>query len=224
VLKVYPDTKLVGDIKVDVFTGIKNTDGFKLKNAFAQTLTFEELKPQVRLVSNGSILPNSKDLKFNFEAVNLSKVDVRIIKIFQDNILQFLQENNMDSNYDSSIKQVGRRIAKETITLIQDKDQSTGKWKAYSIDLSKYIKADPGAIYRVEVGFKKDYSLYDCSSKSETTEIDEDEYYDDYYDDYYEEDFSASENITEEEEELREELYWDNINYSYRNTNYLEFV
>ncbi|BAO75377.1 alpha-2-macroglobulin family protein [Winogradskyella sp. PG-2] len=220
VLKVYTDVKLVGDIRVDVFTGIKNTDGFKLKNAFAQTLTFEELKPQVRLVSNGSILPNSKDLKFNFEAVNLSKVDVRVIKIFEDNVLQFLQENNMNSNYENSIKQVGRRIAKETITLIQDKSQNTAKWKAYSIDLSKYIQADPGAIYRVEVGFKRNYSLYDCSSKSKTTNVDEDEYYDDYYDDYYEEDFYASEDISEEEQELREERYWDNLTYRYRNTNY----
>jgi uncharacterized protein YfaS (alpha-2-macroglobulin family) len=216
VLKVYPDTKLVGAIKVDVFTGIKNTDGFKLKNAYSQTLTFEELKPQVRLISNGSILPNSKDLKFNFEAVNLSKVDVRIIKIFEDNVLQFLQENNMDSNYEGSIKQVGRRIAKETMTLIQDENLNTGEWKAYSIDLSQYLQADPGAIYRVEVGFKKDYSLYDCTSNSETTDVDED----DYYDDYYEEDFSTSKDLTSEEEEIREERYWDNLSYSYRNTNY----
>ena len=216
VLKVYPDTKLVGDIKVDVFTGIKNTDGFKLKNAYSQTLTFEELKPQVRLISNGSILPNSKDLKFNFEAVNLSKVDVRIIKIFEDNVLQFLQENNMDSNYEHSIKQVGRRIAKETITLIGDENLNTGEWKAYSIDLSKYLQADPGAIYRVEVGFKKDYSLYDCTSNSETTNVEED----DYYDEYYEEDFYQTEELTEEEENLREERYWDNLSYNYRNTNY----
>ncbi|WP_400075451.1 alpha-2-macroglobulin family protein [Winogradskyella sp. R77965] len=216
VLKVYPDTKLVGAIKVDVFTGIQNTDGFKLKNAYSQTLAFEALKPQVRLISNGSILPNSQDLKFNFEAVNLSKVDVRIIKIFEDNVLQFLQENNMNSNYEHSIKQVGRRIAKETITLIGDESLNTGEWKAYSIDLSKYLQADTGAIYRVEVGFKKDYSLYDCTSKSETTKIEED----DYYDEYYEEDFYASEELTEEEEELREERYWDNLSYSYRNTNY----
>ena len=92
ILKVYPDTKLVGDIQVDVFTGIINTDGFKLKNSFSERLTFEALKPQVRLLSNGTILPNSRELKFNFEAVNLSKVDVRIIKIFEDNVLQFLQD------------------------------------------------------------------------------------------------------------------------------------
>ena len=120
----------------------------------------------------------------------------------------------MNSNYENSIKQVGRRIAKETITLIGDKSQNTGKWKAYSIDLSKYLQADPGAIYRVEVGFKKDYSLYDCTSNSETTNIDEDEYYDDYYDDYYEEDFYASDDISEEEQELREERYWDCLLYT----------
>lgn len=216
VLKVYPNSKLAGDIQVDVFKGIKNTDGFKLKKAYSQALTFEELKPQVRLLGNGTILPNSQDLKFNFEAVNLSKVDVRIIKIFEDNVLQFLQENNMDSNYTNAIKQVGRRIAKETITLIQDEAQNTGKWKAYSIDLSKYLQANPGAIYRVEVSYKKAYSLYDCSSKLETTAVDEE----DYYEDYYEEDFYGSEAITEAEESIREERYWDNLSYSYRNTNY----
>ncbi|WP_111684643.1 alpha-2-macroglobulin family protein [Winogradskyella tangerina] len=220
VLKVYPDSKLVGDIRVDVFTGIKNTDGFKLKEAFTQTLTFEELKPQVRLISNGSILPNSQDLKFNFEAVNLSKVDVRIIKLFEDNILQFLQSNSLKSGNEYDIKNVGRRIAKETITLIDYESQNTGKWKAYSIDLSKYLTTDPGAIYRVELTYKKQYSLYDCSSNAETTEIDNDNYYDDYYDDYYEDDFYAPDDISEEEQEIREERYWDNISYSYKKTNY----
>ncbi|MHA7841984.1 MAG: alpha-2-macroglobulin family protein [Winogradskyella sp.] len=220
VLKVYPDTKLVGDIRVDVFTGIKNTDGFKLKNQYTQTLTFEELKPQVRLISSGSILPNSKDLKFNFEAVNLSKVDVRIIKLFEDNVLQFLQDNNLNSDNSYAIRNVGRRIAKETITLIQNPSQNTGKWKAYSIDLSKYLQADAGAIYRVEIDFKKDYSLYDCSSNVETSDVDEDDYYDDYYNDYYEDDVYASEDLSEEEQDLREERYWDNLTYSYKNRNY----
>lgn len=216
VLRVYPDTKLVGGIQVDVFKGIENTDGFKLKKPFSEILTFEELKPEVRLISNGSILPNSKNLKFNFEAVNLSKVDVRVIKIFEDNVLQFLQDYNITESNQYAIKKVGRRIAKETVTLIQEENQNTGKWKAYSIDLSKYLNADPGAIYRVELSFKKEYSLYDCASNTETTNVEED----DYYDDYYEGDYYGTEDISEEEEDLREERYWDNLAYNYRNTNY----
>ncbi|EGV43196.1 hypothetical protein BZARG_1143 [Bizionia argentinensis JUB59] len=210
ILKVYPESKLVGDIQVNVFQGISNTDGFKLKKQFSEKITFENLKPQVRLISNGSILPNSQQLKFNFEAVNLSAVDVRIIKIFEDNIVQFLQENNLDGNNNSGIKRVGRRIAKETIEL-QTEAENTGKWRAYSIDLSKYFAADPGAIYRVELSYNIDYSLYDCDSDTSTSPDDYEDYY--YEDEYVEEAYT-------EDDDLREEAYWDNLIYNYKRNTY----
>ncbi|XMO88070.1 MG2 domain-containing protein [Algibacter sp. AS12] len=213
VLKVYPDTKLVGNIQVDVFQGIKNTDGFKLKKPFSETIAFESLKPQVRLISNGTILPNSEQLKFNFEAVNLSAVDVRVIKIFEDNILQFLQDNNLSSNNTYDIKKVGRRIAKQTITL-QTAAENSGKWKAYSIDLSQYFKADAGAIYRIELSFNKNYSLYDCESNAGISNSESDDYYED---DYDEGDYTETDS---EDEELREEAYWDNKAYRYKNYTY----
>jgi len=210
VLKVYPKSKLVGKILIDVFQGITNTDGYKLKQPFSETISFEELKPQVRLISNGTILPNSENLKFNFEAVNLSAVDVRIIKIFEDNVLQFLQDNNLNSNNQHQIRRVGRRIAKQTIQL-QTKAENIGKWKAYSIDLSEFFKADAGAIYRVELSFNKNYSLYDCEANQQSSNEDE---YDDYY---YESDYSET---STEDEELREEEYWDNLTYQYKNYTY----
>ncbi|MBO6607682.1 alpha-2-macroglobulin family protein [Psychroserpens sp.] len=217
VLKVYPDSKLVGDIQVDVFQGIKNTEGFKLKKPFSEAISFEEIKPNVRLISNGIILPNSNDLKFNFEAVNLSAVDVRIIKIYEDNILQFLQDNPLNSNSQNEIKRVGRRIAKQTIQL-QSASENDGKWRAYSIDLSKFFKGDAGAIYRVELSYNKSYSLYNCEANS-NSDLNEDDEYDEYY---YEEDFyedSYTESLTEDQER-REEAYWDNRAYRYRNYRY----
>jgi len=217
VLKVYPESKLVGDALVDVFQGIANTDGFKLKKAFSETISFEDLKPQVRLISNGTILPNSNELKFNFEAVNLKAVDVRVIKIFEDNVLQFLQDNDFQSNNLSAIKRVGRRIAKKTIALQNDAVANDGKWKAYSIDLSKFFNADPGAIYRIELSIKKEYSVFDCANYAHVDTSDEDSYDDYYYNEYYQENYNES---TTEDEDLREEEYWDNLIYSYRNSNY----
>ena len=218
VLKVYPESKLVGDVAVEVFSGIANTDGYKLKNAFSETVAFEDLKPQVRLISNGTILPNSNELKFNFEAVNLTAVDVRIIKIFEDNVLQFLQDNQLQSNNQSAIKRVGRRIAKQTITLQSDAVANDGQWKAYSIDLSKFFKADAGAIYRVELSIKKEYALFDCDNYVNVDTPEEDYYNDYYYDDYYYEDnYNVS---TTDDEDLREEEYWNNLIYSYRNADY----
>ncbi|WP_431133995.1 alpha-2-macroglobulin family protein [Psychroserpens mesophilus] len=217
VLKVYPEGKLVGDIQVDIFQGISNTDGYKLKTAFSEVISFEELKPMVRLISNGTILPNSNDLKFNFEAVNLSAVDIRVIKIFEDNILQFLQDNPINSNNENEIKRVGRRIAKQTIQL-QTSTENTGKWEAYSIDLSKFFKADPGAIYRVELSYNKNYSLYDCEANP-NSDVSEDDEYDEYYyeEDYYYGDYSDT---NTEDEDLKEEEYWDNRTYRYRNYTY----
>jgi len=213
VLKVYPDSKLVGNIQVDVFQGIKNTEAYKLKKPFSETISFEEIKPQVKLISNGTILPNSEALKFNFEAVNLSAVDVRVIKIYEDNILQFLQDNNLNSNNQYDIKKVGRRIAKQTIQL-QNAAENTGKWKAYSIDLSRFFKADAGAIYRVEISFNKSYSLYNCDGNTSTSNDDFDDYYEDeYYDDDYTE-------MDTEDEDLLEEAYWDNLTYRYKNYTY----
>ena len=208
---MYTDTRLIGNIQVDAFQGIKNTDDFKLKTAFSELVSFEELKPQVRLITGAGILPNSQDLKFNFEAVNLKAVDVRIIKIFENNVLQFLQDDNLGSNNEHNIKRVGRRITKKTIPLIKNESINTGKWKAYSIDLSDYFQADPGAIYRIELSYKRAYSLYDCDANdTRETNVEDDEYY---YDDYYEEDIAKS---STEEDELREENYWDNVVYNYK--------
>ncbi|NER17279.1 alpha-2-macroglobulin family protein [Spongiivirga citrea] len=198
VLKVYPDTRVVGNVQVDVFQGIKNSDNYRLKKAFSETISFEELKPQVRLVTNGVILPDSQNLKFNFEAVSLKAVDVRIIKIYENNVLQFLQDNNLNGGYSNGIKRVGRRIAKKTIQLVNEGEINSGKWKAYSIDLASIFNADPGALYRVELSFKKKYSLYACAD--DQTEDDQDS--------------------ADYDEDLTEEEYWDNVRYNYRNYRY----
>ncbi|WP_034060781.1 alpha-2-macroglobulin family protein [Lacinutrix jangbogonensis] len=220
VLKAYPDSKITGNVTVDVFQGIKNTEGYKLKKPFSETISFEEIKPQVRLINSGVILPNSQELKFNFGAVNLKKVDLKVIKIYEDNVLQFLQDNELQGGNDNSIRQVGRRIAKQTITLVNDGVENTGKWKTYSADLSKIFTADPGALYRVELSFKKSYSFFDCSVNTNITNSeDNDAYYEDEYyeDDYYENDYQES---ASDDENEREEEYWDNVTYSYRSNNY----
>ena len=122
---------------------------------------------------------------------------MRVIKIFENNVLQFLQRNHLNGS--SKLKRVGRRVAKETISLIEDATQNTKTWRAYSIDLSKMFKAEPGAIYRVELSIKRAYSLYGC--KNNVVSDDKD----------------IRERQTEEE---REEKYWDNKLYSYRNHSY----
>ena len=222
VLKVYPSNRITGNVKLEVFTGIKSQDGVKLKKAYSEFVAFEQLKPQVRLVNSGVILPNSSNLKFNFEAVNLKKIDVRVIKIYENNVLQFLQDNDLNSNNKYAIRKVGRRIAKKTIELVKNDIENDGKFKTYSVDIAKLINTEPGAIYRVELSMKPEYSLYTCDG-SETISTSEDDGY--YEEDYYEEDFYYNENHSYTVAEAasldeREEQYWDNLIYSYKNNRY----
>lgn len=213
VLRVYPQERIIGNALVEIFQGITAADGYKLKKPFSELISFEQLKPAIRPISNGVILPNAVSTPFYFEAVNLNAVEVRVIKIFENNILQYLQSSNINDNSVYNLNRVGRRIAKKTITLNKEGLSDDGQWKAYGLNLSEYFTADPGAIYRIELSFKKEHVNYHCESTA-TTSSNEDE---DYYDDYYE---SSSTNITAADEEEREQQYWDNRIYRWRSYNY----
>lgn len=208
VLHVYPSNRIVGNVRLTLFNGLKNNEGYALKTEFSELVSFEQLKPSLQLISKGVILPNSKETPLYFKAVNLSAVDVRIIQIYENNMLQFLQGSNLDDQSNYNLRRVGRRINKKTIQLTDKAIGDDGVWKAYGLNLSDYFRTDPGALYRVELSFKKEYANFDCEAPQENTAADEDEYYD--YD-------VAYDNL---EEEQLEEQYWNNEIYNYRRYRY----
>ena len=161
-LKVFFNEPLKGELLVEVFQGIENEDGYKMKQNFSEKVTFEQVKPGVRFIKSGTILPSSNNLKINFESVNLSAVDVKVYQIYKNNILQFLQDNELNGS--QNLRKVAQPIVKKTIALNKNKLQNSSKWNAYAIDLSKIITPNPGAIYRVEISYKRKYSLYKCTS------------------------------------------------------------
>lgn len=198
VLKVFFDEPLKGNLLLEVFQGIQSEDGYKLKENFATKVSFDQIKPNVRFTKNGTIMPSSNNLKLNFEAVNLSAVDVKVYKIFKNNILQFLQYNDLNGGQD--LKRVAQPVAKTVLDLKKNNIANLAKWNTYALDLSKIITPEPGAIYRVEFSFRKKYVLYDCEgseeegmpeSEEEEEEVNENDvnYSDNYYDDYYYDDY-----------------------------------
>ncbi|MEM7187193.1 MAG: MG2 domain-containing protein, partial [Bacteroidota bacterium] len=204
-LHIYPENRITGTVRVTLFNGIKNNENFNLKNEFSELVSFEQMKPAIELISNEVILPNASSTPLYFKAVSLSKVDVRVIQIFEDNMLQFLQSSNLNSSYSYDIKRVGRRVAKKTIDLQDVEMGNDGIWKAYGVNLSDFFNASPGSLYRIELSFKKEYALYNCA------ESDSEENNTDYYEDTAE--------LSSTEDEL-EEQYWDNEIYNYRRYRY----
>lgn len=194
-VKFYTAENLEGNYTLNVNPGIKNTFDQTLTQSFVSNLLFENNMPSVKIFGHGNILPNTDKLVLPFEAVNLNAVDISIIKIYENNIPQFLQSNSL--NGEESLRRVGKPIVQKTLRLDDDKTLDLRKKQRFSLDIDQYLKAEPGAIYRVTIGFRPEYSLYNCTNASDSLDeendywytylddIDEDDLFWSRYDNYY---------------------------------------
>lgn len=199
-LRVFPQSRQAGQQQLLVNQAVQSATSQTLGTSTNIQVSFYEIKPEVKIKGKGVIIPNSNGLLLPFEAVNLNAVDVEVFKIYENNVRQFLQVNDLDGN--NELYRVGKRVVKKKIPLAGMRNT----WTDYSLDLADLVKAEPGAIYRVKLTFKKEYSTYDCADvnnadvgmatlneESEDKE-DEDNGYDEYdyysdYDYYYDDDY-----------------------------------
>jgi uncharacterized protein YfaS (alpha-2-macroglobulin family) len=165
-VKIYTGDKLDGNFTVNVNAGIKNIWGNSLNQAFTANVFFENRMPSVKIQGRGNILPNSGKLLLPFEAINLKAVDISIIQIFENDVPQFLQDNNMNGEED--LRRVAKPIVEKTLRLDDDKTLDLHKKQHFSLDIDKFLKTQPGAIYRVVIGFRPEYSLYNCHTSDST--------------------------------------------------------
>lgn len=157
-VKLFSGKPLEGNFTVNVNAGVKDVWGNTLQSGFTSNVVFENRKPSVKIIGKGNILPNSGKLVLPFDAVNLSAVDVSIIKIYENNVPQFFQQNDM--NGEQELRRVAKPIVQKTLRLDDDKTLDLHTKQRFSLDIDKFLKTEPGAIYRVTLGFRPSYSLY----------------------------------------------------------------
>ncbi len=178
-VKVFTNGKLDGNYTVNINAGIKNSWGNVLDKGFTANINFENKMPAIKIYGKGNILPNSGRLVLPFDAINLKAVDISIIKILENNVPQFLQENNLAGN--DQLRRVAKPIVQKTLRLDDDKTLDLHKHQRFSLDIDKYLKTEQGAIYRVTIGFRPEYSLYQSvdttkKDREENNEEGEEEY------------------------------------------------
>jgi uncharacterized protein YfaS (alpha-2-macroglobulin family) len=176
-VKVYAPERLEGNYSVFVNEGVENISHKKITKTYAANVFFENRLPAVTIPGKGVILPDSGKLMMPFEAVNLNAVDVSIIKIYEDNVPQYFQNNGFDGG--DELRHVGKPVVQKTIRLDNDKSLNLNKKNRFMLDIDQLIRTEPGAIYRVIIGFRKEYSLYNCSAGSPAPKKNEDEEYGD---------------------------------------------
>ncbi|MCL2682744.1 MAG: MG2 domain-containing protein [Bacteroidales bacterium] len=165
VVTIFPEGSFPDVVSGRIDKNIKNFAGKTLTEDY--TFNWEKAPeiPVVRLLKSGTILPDSRNLLLSFSAVNLRAVEMRVIRIFEHNILSFLQDNSMDGS--SNLTRSGRLIAKKILRLDQDRNKNLANWNTYAVDLSALMAKEPGAIYRFELIIRPEFSLYPCGGETQ---------------------------------------------------------
>jgi len=171
---VIPGDFIIGEIALNIDGALRNTRGEKLGDNVTRQINFTPVEPGLRAVGRGVIMPSSGNLIFPFMAANLSAVDLTVIKIFENNLPWFLQQNSMGkANYYSSVKQFGRPVYRGRIDLTGGAGFDPNKYNLFTIDLADYVEVEAGVLYRIEMSMRPSYSLYPCKEKKSTSKYEE---------------------------------------------------
>lgn len=195
VLNVFLKLKEGSNTQVELFPGIASIGGQKLIQGASYFANGGTEKPGVEFLTNGNILPQVKGMTIPFAATHLTKVDVKVIRILESNVPRFLSQNKLSGS--SGIRKTGKVVAVKTIRLDKAGPAERGMKQNYNLLLDDLLKTEPGAIYHVELSFRKNYVDLPCLANDEAMEtpvsrpdfreMNQAAYYG--YDDYYEDEY-----------------------------------
>lgn len=156
------------DITLTVGSGIKDKEGNSLRKEEVLNLDLTDLSPKVRWTEKGVIVPEVSDATIYFDAICLNSVVLRIVKVYDNNILSFYQNNDLDDTW--GIRNAGRLEKKVRIALA---NPTPNEWRSFPIQLSDYVDVKSGDMYQLILDFgPADYAFATDESKKLTLEDD----------------------------------------------------
>ena len=105
--------------------------------------------PTIRFISKGSILPSKGGYDLLFGSVSYAKAQVRVKKVYSNNILQFLQYDSYETRYE--LYKVAGTVVDTTLVLGSADAAHIREWHTYGLSLDELVKPEPGAIYHIEI-------------------------------------------------------------------------
>ena len=160
---------VVGDFQhgqsyaLTVHPGIRSRWGIALGKPHTETVAFDDIKPRMRFARDGVFLPTSGNRKIRFQTVNVSRVHLKIEKVFESNLGQFLQDQRVDgprgrtrdvSSY--RMRRVGVKVVDKKLDIGREKNV----WLQHELDLEDLISKDEKGLYLIGLTFGTEDMLY----------------------------------------------------------------
>ena len=150
VLKISPAVKAEDKQFISISKAIRSVKGQKLDDDFDRWFAIPSNEPMVKFLSRGVVLPSSTGMNLPFQAINYTKVRVRVKRIYENNVLQFLQENRLGETY-CYTGNVARVVLDTTLVLGETNSAKLRNLNTYGLNVADLVKVQRGAIYRIEI-------------------------------------------------------------------------
>lgn len=177
-----------GSFSITLRQGIMSDKGARTANDFIiNKISLKSIKPEIRWSDDGVIVPEVRGATVAFDAICLKEVILRVVKVYDNNVMSYLQDEGLASSY-GRMNRVGRLMKKVRVPLEQANYDS---WKTYHIALSDYVDVKPGDMYQLNLDFDITCYPYACDNEKVAKGYD-DRYWDNdsydyrvyYFDDY----------------------------------------
>lgn len=159
VLSLYTADGWKADTGITVHTGIRSSTGKTLAVQAAAQISRDWEIPEVRFAGEGVILPTTSGVIVPVETKNLRGLIVEAYRIYGDNILQFLQVNELDGS--NELLRVGDPVWSSSFDFNWD-DGMKNRWVPRGLDLSALVKQNPSGMIQLRVTFRNRHVLYEC--------------------------------------------------------------
>ena len=156
-LSLFSDSNFDDIQTVSFEPGIKSSDGIYLAQASNITLSENWELPSVKFMNQNVILPTTQGSVLPIETRNLTGVIVQVYQIYERNINQFLQDNELDGT--NRIFRVGEPVWEKKINFNWN-DSMQNKYIARGLELSELVKKYPEGMYHIRLSFRRDQIKY----------------------------------------------------------------
>ncbi|MDY0296495.1 MAG: MG2 domain-containing protein [Acidobacteriota bacterium] len=143
--------------------GVRSIWGTRMDKAVTRELWFADQKPRIAFESDGVFMTSILNRKLYFRTMNLSSVKLEIKKVFESNLGQFLQTEELTSRKERNDEFNSYQIERVGVPVIS-KDLAIGdvknRWLTHELDLSALIPGGEKGLFLVELSFDRKAMLY----------------------------------------------------------------
>jgi uncharacterized protein YfaS (alpha-2-macroglobulin family) len=122
--------------------GLLALNGNELEREFSTAVEMKEFEPYFDFVTKGIFLPAKGGLKVGIESINIDKLELAVEKVFINNLVYFLNTNQMYSSYFRR-GFLGRHISRKEIEIEERRNAKV----TTTVDMTDYLDEEREGIY-----------------------------------------------------------------------------